>query len=155
MIFLPCHRRWRIHESMYNSVLFLGPCSKLPSKGESFHINLTLSSRFIVQCFLNSIIKIQIKFLWGSTFHNNRLNALYISALVIRPIAFLFNLSQLPGEYTTWATVVLKEFLHTHNQPLPSYVPIHTRVWSEAIIGTNLTQGNKCQDWDQTHTLMT
>ena len=40
-----------------------------------------------------------------SAFHNNRINALYISALVIGPMTSLFNASQLPWEYTTWATV--------------------------------------------------
>ena len=62
-----------------------------------------------------------------SAFHNNRINALYISALVIGPITSLFNVSQLPGEYTTWATVYsLQRLFHSQYQPLPTQVPIYT-----------------------------
>ena len=47
------------------------------------------------------IIIITIKFLYSAT-HNNRINALYISALVIGPITSLYKVSQLP-----WATVYI------------------------------------------------
>ena len=76
-----------------------------------------------------------------SAFHNNRINALYISALVIGPITSLFNVSQLPWEYTTWATVYIapKAF---------SQVPIYSPGWREAIIVKYLAQGHKCHDRD-------
>ena len=53
------------------------------------------------------------------------LNALYNSALGIGAITFLY-LSQLPGEYTTWATIALQRLFHTQKQPVPSQVPIYT-----------------------------
>ena len=62
-----------------------------------------------------------------SAFHNNRINALYISALVIGPITSLLNVSQLPWEYTTWATVyIAPKAFHSQYQSLPSQVPIYT-----------------------------
>ena len=73
----------------------------------------------------------------------------YLAQLVIGPITSLFNVSQLPWEYTTWATVYIAlKLFHSQYQPLPSHVPIYSPGWREAIIVKYLAQGHKCHDHD-------
>ena len=47
-------------------------------------------------------------------------------AIHVGPITSLFNVSQLPGEYTALSCLQGACGFFIHNQPLPSQVPIYT-----------------------------
>ena len=107
---------------------------------EHFFQDSALSERPVVSDNNNNY-----KFLY-SAIHNNRLNALYISAQVIGPITFLLSFitprwvysPELPFAYI---------FIHNINLYSRRYC-IYTPGWREAIIVKHLAPGHKCHDWD-------
>ena len=64
-----------------------------------------------------------------SAFHNNPINALYISALVMGPITSFFNVSQLPWDYTTWATVYIAPKAFSFTISISTLAGTHLYPW--------------------------